>query len=217
DMRDRGLRSSTVTRMEYHLRAFFQLDAKEGGRTVAFARTGGLLADLTTCCGEELYAALRRVSAVDTHQNGLNTAKAFGAWCVEQKWIRDNPLEQIKPVGQRNRGKPQLRLDEARRLVTLCEQKARKGDEAAIAVLTAFLLGLRASEVTDRVVRDLDDGGRLLWVEFGKTRRSRRTLEVPAMLRPFLVALAEGRPPDAQLITRAATPRGGRRDRHWLV
>lgn len=63
-------------------------------------------------------------------------------------------------------------------------------------MLTAFLLGLRASEVTDRVVRDLDDEGRLLWIEFGKTRRSRRTLEVPALLRPHLPRLAKGRAAD---------------------
>ena len=36
------------------------------------------------------------------------------------------------------------------------------------------------------------------------------------MLRPFLLALAQGRPPEAQLITRDKTPRGGRRDRYWL-
>jgi len=85
-------------------------------------------------------------------------------------------------------------------------------------VLTAFLLGLRASEVTDRVVRDLDDDGRLLWIEFGKTRRSRRTLEVPALLRPYLLALAKGRTPDAQLISRTVSQRSGKkRDRYWLA
>jgi len=33
----------------------------------------------------------------------------------------------------------------------------------------------------------------LLWIEFGKTKRSKRTLEVPALLRPYLLALAKGR------------------------
>jgi hypothetical protein len=46
------------------------------------------------------------------------------------------------------------------------------------------------SEITDRVVRDLDDNERLLWIDFGKARRSRRTLEVPALLRAYLLALA---------------------------
>ena len=68
--------------------------------------------------------------------------------------------------------------------VDLCVRKANEGDEPAVGVLTAFLMGMRASEVTDRMVRHLDDDGRLLWIEVGKTKRSRRTLEVPALLRP---------------------------------
>ena len=79
-------------------------------------------------------------------------------------------------------------------------------DALDAAFYTAFLLGLRASEVTDRVVRDLDDNGRLLWIEFGKTKRSRRTLEIPALLRPYLLSLAKDRPVDAQLISRTISP-----------
>ena len=102
--------------------------------------------------------------------------------------------------------------------VDLCIRKANEGDEAAVGAMTAFLLGLRASEVTDRVVRDLNDDGRLLWIEFGKTKRSRRTLEVPGLLRPYLLALAKGRAPDAQLISRTISRRSGKkRDRYWLL
>jgi integrase len=57
-----------------------------------------------------------------------------------------------------------------------------------------------------------------LWIEFGKTKRSRRTLEVPAILRPYLLALAKGRAPDAQLISRTVSRRSGKkRDRYWLL
>jgi integrase len=83
-------------------------------------------------------------------------------------------------------------------------------------VLTALLMGMRVSEVTDRVVRDLDDEGRVLWIEVGKTKRSRRTLEAPAVLRPYLLALAKDRAPTEQLITRAKMPRGNKRGRQWL-
>ncbi len=86
-----------------------------------------------------------------------------------------NLVEDVEPIGQRNRGKKQLRIDEARRFVEMAIKKANAGDDAAVSALTALLLGLRASEVTDRVVRDLDDDGRLLWIEFGKTKRARRT------------------------------------------
>ena len=83
-------------------------------------------------------------------------------------------------------------------------------------MLVTLLMGMRASEVTDRVVRGLDDQGRLLWIEVGKTKRSRRTLEVPEVLRPYLLALAKDRASDAQLISRTPLRNGKKPDRYWL-
>jgi integrase len=215
-LRDQGLRQSSLDRAEKHLRRFFALDGKTDGKVIPFANTGGFIEDLRPKHCEALYEALRKDVAVDTHRNGLVQAKGFGKWCVKQGWLRANPLEDVMPVGQRNRGKKQLRIDEARKLVELCIAKANVGNDAAVGVLTALLMGMRASEVTDRTVRDLDDEGRLLWIELGKTKRSRRTLEVPALLRPYLLALAKDRAPDEQLITRGKTHRGNKRDRQWL-
>jgi hypothetical protein len=45
-MRERGLRSSTVSRAEDHLRAFFQLDDEVDGKSMPYGRSGGLLEDL---------------------------------------------------------------------------------------------------------------------------------------------------------------------------
>ena len=216
-MRERGLRGATVERAETHLRRFFQLDEEVDGKTMAFAKPGGMLEDLRERRCAELYDVMTKTVAVDTHRNALAAAKAFGAWCVEQGWIRTNPVDGVKPTGQRNRGKKQLRIDEARKLVDVCIKRANLGDEGAIGALTAFLMGMRASEVTDRVVRDLDDNGRLLWIEVGKTKRSRRTLEVPAMLRPYLLAFAKDRAPEEQLITRSKSSRGNKHGRHWLL
>lgn len=36
------------------------------------------------------------------------------------------------------------------------------------------MMGLRTSEVLERVVRDLDDGARYLWIDAGKTANARR-------------------------------------------
>ena len=149
--RDGGLRPSTVARAEFHLRRFFELDDKDVDRTIPYARPGGLLDDLRARRCSELYAKPRGEVEVDTHRNALAAAKAFGAWCVEQTWLRDNPVEDVKPVGERNRGKPQLRIDEARKLVELCFRLADNGHVGAITILTALTLGLRASEITDRV------------------------------------------------------------------
>jgi integrase len=46
---------------------------------------------------------------------------------------------------------------------------------------------------------ELDDGGRLLWIPESKTEAGRRTVEVPALLRPHLKKLAKGRAGDALL------------------
>jgi len=40
----------------------------------------------------------------------------------------------------------------------------------------------------------------LLWIACSKTPAGRRTLEVPDVLRPFLVACAEGKAPEAHLL-----------------
>lgn len=226
-MRERGLRESSIGRAERHLRRFFQLDRydEELARTIPFGRSGGLLETLKPQRCEELYKALRAEVTVDTHRNALAAAKTFGDWCVEQRWLRENPAKRVKPIGERNRGKPQLRIDETRKLVELCLELAEEEHVGAIAVLTALLLGLRASEVTDRVCRDLDDEGHLLWVPFGKTRRSRRALEVPDLLTPYLLKLAEGRAPDAQLFGAGSVPyqrqprkRPPRaRNRYWVL
>jgi len=90
----------------------------------------------------------------------------------------------------------------------VCLEHAEHGDAGAIGALCALYLGLRASEITDRLVRDVDDEGRLLWVPTGKTRKAKRTLEVPEPLRPLLCALTEGRPASAELFPG---------DRHWLL
>ena len=105
---------------------------------------------------------------------------------------------------------------EARKLVEVCFEHANAGSDAAVGVLTSLLMGMRASEVTDRVVRDLDDEARLVWIEVGKTKRSRRTLEVPAVLRPYLLVLANDRGADEQLITRKPAKCRNKCGRQWL-
>ena len=62
-----------------------------------------------------------------------------------------------------------------------------------------LLMGMRCSEVVSRVVRDLDDEGRLFWIPDSKTLAGRRKLQVPDYLQPYLVALAKGREPTAAL------------------
>ena len=65
-----------------------------------------------------------------------------------------------------------------------------------MAALVTLVMGLRAGEVVSRVVRDLDDEGKLLWIPDSKTEAGKRTLQVPDLLRTYLLALAEGKNSD---------------------
>lgn len=206
-LRDTGtIKEGTKQTHWYRMRAFFRLGAKDG---VLVENSGGSLRSLTQEKCQALYDRLREESAVDTHRGCLTLAKAFGEWCVKQGMIRVNPLAEIEPQGERQRGKKQLRVDEARKLIALCCQEAAKGDASAVAVMTALLLGPRATEVVSRVVRDLDDDGWLLWIDKSKTKAGERTLEIPAFLHPHLKRLADGKQPDDRLFTV--------KDRHWLL
>jgi integrase len=131
-----------------------------------------LLSEPTTSSCASYYEALRtrispttkRTYSVDTHRNTLAEARMLGKWCVTKRWLRSNPAEGIEGKGKRRHGKPQLRIDEARRWLAKAEELAEGGDVGAIAAMMTLLLGVRASEIVSRVVRDLDDDGRLLWI-----------------------------------------------------
>jgi integrase len=144
--------------------------------------------------------------AVDTHRNALSYARTFGAWCVKQRWWRGNAIDGIEGEGARRKhGKVQLRIDEARAWFNRAMELAPH-EQGAVAALSSLLLGMRASEIVTRTVRDLDDDGKLLWVEENqrgrwrpKTDAGRRTLEVPDLLQPLLLGLAKGKAREERL------------------
>jgi integrase len=164
--------------------------------------------------GAELYQAAQVGKAPDTHRNALSQGKAWGVWCVRQAWLRDNPFAEVEPVGRKRRGaeKPALRIDEARKLAAKCNEHPT--DQAAVAVLATLLLGVRASELVNRNVRDLDDGGRLLWISASKTEAGRRMLRVPESLQPLLLQVAGSRPGNEPLFRELD---GKRPTRSWLA
>ena len=131
--------------------------------------------------------------AVDSHRNILAEARTFLKWCTGKGYLRANPLEGLEGTGKRRHGKPQLRIDEARKWQGKALQFADEGEAGAVGALVTLVMGLRAGEVVSRVVRDLDDGGQLLWIPDSKTEAGKRTLQVPEILRPYLLTLAEGK------------------------
>jgi len=191
---DKGNKPGSVEDTMYRLGAFFP-----DGEV--------LLRDLTTETCSRYYDALRirrtrrgNLFSADSHRNILAESKSFLRWCCgKRKWITRNPLEEVEGVGKRRHGKAQLRVGEARRWVAKAVELADAGEVGAVAALMALVMGMRANEIVSRVARDLDDGGKLLWIPDSKTEAGRRTLQVPAVLQPYLVGLAEGKASEAKL------------------
>jgi integrase len=185
---------SSATTLEYRLRGILRTDERDR-----------LLRTMTAADGAELYRKRVAETKADTHQPEVRAAGAMFAWCIKQKWTRVNPFADVELVGRRSAGKDQLRIDEARRFR---DTAIGEGTESGLAAACALLMGLSASEVTDRKVRDIDDGGRLWWIDRGKTKNRKAHIIVPDELQERLAELARNRPGDA--------PLWGDVDRHWL-
>jgi integrase len=183
----------TVLTTMYRLRRFF-------GRVGKLAVLG-----LTPSAGQKLYDDFAQgktkrgqTMSVDSARNTLAEAKTFLGWAVTKRWARANALAEVKGVGKRRRGKPQLTVDEARRWLAVGMEMAAK-DDGAVTALMALLMGMRASEIADRIVRNLDDDGRLLWITDAKTQAGIRRLRVPESLQPLLRRIAQGKQPSDRL------------------
>lgn len=142
-----------------------------------------------------LYDDFADDRSVDYHRNTLAEARSFLRWCIERGWCKDNPLEAVKGLGKRKKGKKQLTRDEAIKFSdaarTLVDRK--EPDLGALGAWMLLVMGLRQSEVWKRRVRDVDASATLLRVEDAKTAAGNRLVEIPEMLRPFLAALVDGR------------------------
>jgi integrase len=137
--------------------------------------------------------------AAATHRNVLAQARTFAKWCRGRGWLKANGFDDVEGVGKVNHGKPQLTIDESRKWWRAAISLAKKGDEGAVGAMLAFALALRASEITKRIVRDLDDEGRQLWISKAKTKKGERRVAVPDEIRPFLLRLAKDKQPTAPI------------------
>jgi integrase len=189
----RGVLEETVEKITRMLRGFLPLD--EPANAISAERAQELYVEET-----RRKKANGQPIAADTHHLLLRRTKHFYKWAVSRRHISENPFAEIKPIGRPRRGKPQLRIDEARKFVVTALSRARALDVGATAALMQIFLGLRPTEAVIRVVRDLDDQGRVLWVPFGKTQNARRRLQVPDVLKEILLRHAQGKPMDAPLL-----------------
>lgn len=191
-------RESTVRLAGWRLVALLRLPAEDRP-----------LGTLTRSVARSLFERRSAEVKPDTLQGELATVDRWVRYCIDRGYLGNNPFDGLVVMGERSAGKPQLRIDEARRFLdTALAEESREGLAAALALLT----GMRATEITGLLVHDLDDGGRVLWVADNAVRRlktrKQRQLAVPSLLVPYLQALAAGKAQDARL--------WGDVDRHWL-
>jgi integrase len=144
--------------------------------------------------------------SVSTHHFLLILAKGGGKWAQKEGLLSVNPFADVSPLGKRRAGKMQLRIDEAHQLSHVALELAAEGDSAALGVLLMLHLGLRQGEVGARVARDVDAGGKILWVPTGKTKNAVRRLKVPEFLQDPLLRLASQKQPAGLLFTDGTTP-----------
>lgn len=213
----RGCKSSTVETYKRFLFDFFPASFRVR-----------LLTDLTQARAQVLYDALvnRKVRrggrgkeeidrAAATHRNALYRAKGLAKWAAHPRrgYLPAGVFQYVDPVGKVNTGKKKLRIDEARKfdasatLWASLPRDSRSGWEqvrkqAGILALLIRALGNRASELPARVVRDVDDGGAVVWIDEAKNRASEGAIPIPAHLRAYLLELCEGRPAEYPLFDR---------------
>lgn len=134
----------------------------------------------------------------DSRLNILSTVRTFLDWCVGKNYIDANPVKDLRDDAIRNEGgfgECDLSDKELRTLYTHAMNRAAAGDERALGVLMALVLGMRSNEICRCQVRFVDE---LLWTikvprQHAKTRKSIRTFEVPPGLRPMLLRQIEGK------------------------
>lgn len=201
--RKSGLADTTIENYRFRLVRLVGMD-RHGNRPVRYlAGRGGVL-----------YAESVR-GAADTHINGLNVGRMFGAWCVEQRYLKRDPFAGVKKVGRKRKGatKPRPSRDERRKIEAYCFAHPSQDTTLTYGYM---MIGKRASEIVRLRVRDLDDDGWMVRILDAKSETSIGDVPVPGRLRDMLLELAKGRAADAVLFTRLdgkPMSRYGARDR----
>lgn len=133
-------------------------------------------------------------AAPATINRALVTIRTYCGWAKQTGLIPDNPAEDIKaiPTGQ---AVPKSLPDEAvdailRAVRSENDERIRLRDEALLGLLVHA--GLRAQEVCDIQLRDLDLDGGNVTIRHGKGRRMRRVMlntEAISLLRRYMTRL----------------------------
>jgi integrase len=167
------------------------------------------LATVTPARAKDLFKKMD--GSVDSRRNILNQARTFCRRAKENEWTDTILLVDVKGEGKRRCGKQKLTVDESRKFLATCLDRADnanpKRQAEGVAAAMALVFGMRASEITNLQVRDLDAGGTIIRITHAKSQAGIRSLQVPEWFRPYLQRLADGKDPTEKLVGH---------DRTWL-
>ena len=76
-----------------------------------------------------------------THHGYLRVVKEFWRWLLDGGHIEKDAFAKVKPIGKANAGKQQLGPLEAKTLERMLFEKAKQGEEGALAILVQLYLG----------------------------------------------------------------------------
>lgn len=201
----------TIREQDARLRTFLAPALSQNIAGVTAAQATLLYHD----CVERPAPKSGKPPAAATHRLYLKLCRAFFAWAIDAGYCAQNPFVGVKPIGRVQRGKPQLRIDEARRfLATALQVHSETQEPLAIGAAAALLMGLRTSEVLERRVRDVENGAQILCIDRGKTLNASRRLEVPTVLQPYFATLIADRSGDELLFGQKRS--GGPRSRQFM-
>jgi integrase len=158
----------------------------------------------------------------ETRRGVLAETKTFVRWAAQKGCADRQAFEGLKLDStrgkkvRRSRGKRKLRDHERLRWWAKAIELAREGDEGALALMMCLDGNLRSGEVLHRAVRDVEQGGRRLVIEWGKTKDSDRTVNFGPEVAELLARHIAGREASEPLI-RARARGGAPTDRKgWL-
>lgn len=90
----------------------------------------------------------------------FSTLSAFFSWCIEKKWIKHNPVTEVKlPPKPANRER-RIELDEVEKMLAALKYvpgtvPTTKSQEVALIWLIAIATGMRSGEIVNRLPRDV--------------------------------------------------------------
>ncbi|MBJ8418754.1 tyrosine-type recombinase/integrase [Acinetobacter courvalinii] len=90
----------------------------------------------------------------------FSTLSSFFSWCIEKKWIKHNPVAEVKLPPKPTNRERRIELDEVERMLAALKYvpgsvPTTKSQEVALIWLIAMATGMRSGEIVNRLPREV--------------------------------------------------------------